>query len=266
MTQLKYSACVELLFAPEADAVADRIHLAASAGFGAVEFWSWRDKDIDAIARALDETGMALVGLVSEPMAPLTDPSQHDRFLDGLVESMEIAQQLGAGTLIAQAGNELPDVSRSEQHDAIRRALVEAGDLLEDSGVTLALEPLNTRVDHPGYYLHSTSEGLDLIEAVSRPEIRLLYDLYHSFVMDEPFAAIDGGGGDLLEGRTHLIEHVHLADAPGRHQPGSGRMDWKRRLAWLESQGYDGYVGLEYMPTGGTLESLSELEGFDRKS
>jgi hydroxypyruvate isomerase len=249
-----------MLFVPEADTIADRIHLAAGAGFTAVEFWDWRDKDLDAIERALDETGMKLVGLVSTPMAPLTDPTQHDRFLDGLVESMEVAQQLRAGTLIAQAGDEVPGVPRDEQHASIRSALLEAADLLEGSGVTLALEPLNTRVDHPGYYLHSTSEGLDLIEAVDRPEIRLLYDLYHSYVMDEGFDAITPGGTALLRDRVHLIAHVHLADAPGRHEPGSGEMDWRRRLEWLESHGYDGYVGLEYSPTGGTLESLRELE------
>jgi len=251
-----------MLFVPEAETIADRIHLAAAAGFTAVEFWDWRDKDLDAIERALVETGIRLVGLVSTPMAPLTDPAQHDRFLDGLVESIEIAQQLRVGTLIAQAGNELPGVSRSDQHASIRHALLEAADLLEGSGVTLALEPLNTRVDHPGYYLHSTAEGLDLIAEMGRPEIRLLYDLYHSYVMDERFDAITAGEPTLLEDRVHLIAHIHLADAPGRHEPGSGEMDWQRRLAWLESHGYDGYVGLEYSPTGGTLESLRALERF----
>lgn len=249
MKRPTYSACIELLFAPEADDVAERIHLAAQAGFGAVEFWGWRDKDLDAIERALDETGITLVGMVSEPMAPLTDPAQHDRFLDGLVESMEVAQQLGARTLIAQAGDERRGVPRSEQREAIRVVLSEAADLLEDSGVTLALEPLNTRVDHPGYFLHSTAEGVDLIEQVNRPEIRLLYDLYHSYVMDET-------PRDVLAGKVHLIQHVHLADAPGRNEPGSGTMDWPARLDWLHAQGYRGWVGLEYRPTGATVASL----------
>lgn len=249
MAERTYSACLELLFSPEADSIPDRIHLAAKAGFEAVEFWGWRDKDLDAVERALDETGMTLAGLVSEPMAPLTDPAQHDRFLDGLVESLEIAQRLGARVLIAQAGHERAGVARSDQRAAIRAALSEAADLLEGSGVTLALEPLNTRVDHPGYYLHSTTEGIDLIRAVDRVEVRLLYDLYHSFVMGEDPRVV-------LADAIDLIAHVHLADAPGRNEPGSGRMDWRERLAWLEAQGYDGYVGLEYTPTGATEPSL----------
>lgn len=266
MPQLTYSACVGMLFAPEAKTLADRIRLAAEAGFEAVEFWGWRGKELDAIGLALEETGAKLVCLVSEPMAPLTDPSRHRRFLSGLEESRDIALQLGARILIAQAGDEVSGVPRADQHKAIRNALEEAAFRLEGSGVTFALEPLNTRVDHPGYYLHSTSEGLDLIEEVNRPEIRLLYDMYHSYVMDEPFEVSEDKPDNVLIGRTHLIAHVHLADAPGRNEPGTGDMNWRERLAWLAGQGYSGYVGLEYRPTNGTLQSLQHLEGFPKNS
>ena len=146
-------------------------------------------------------------------------------------------------------GDEQPGMSRAEQHAAIVRALKEAAKIVEGTGVTLALEPLNDRVDHPGYYLTSTEEGLDIIDEVGRPEIRLLYDIYHSAVMGEEIETV-------LAGRLDRVVHVHLADAPGRGEPGSGAMDWSDRLEWLERQGYTGYVGLEYKPTIGTIEGL----------
>jgi len=126
----------------------------------------------------------------------------------------------------------------------------EAARLLEGSGVVIAIEPLNDRVDHPGYYLTSTVEGLDIVDEVDRPEVRLLYDIYHSAMMGEHTE-------DVLDGRVDRIAHVHLADTQGRGQPGSGTMDWAARIDWLESHGYGGFIGLEYRPTIGTLNSLS---------
>jgi hydroxypyruvate isomerase len=90
--------------------------------------------------------------------------------------------------------------------------------LLAGAGVTLALEPLNTRVDHAGYFLDSTTEGLDIVDEVGRTEIRLLYDLYHSMVMGEQSEQV-------LAGRVDRIAHIHLADHPGRGEPGSAGLD-----------------------------------------
>ncbi len=139
---------------------------------------------------------------------------------------------------------------REAQHAALVKVLRESADLLKGSGVVLALEPLNDRVDHPGYYLTSTVEGLDIIDEVDRPEIRLLYDIYHSAMMGEHIE-------EVLEGRLDRIVHVHLADTQGRGEPGSGTLDWRARLDWLAEHGYDGLIGLEYRPTGPTLESLN---------
>ena len=96
------------------------------------------------------------------------------------------------------------------------------------------------------------AEGLDIIDEVGRPEIRLIYDIYHSAVMDEDI-------GTVLSGRLDRVAHVHLADAPGRHEPGTGTMDWQARLDWLDRNGYRGMVGLEYKPTRPTPESLAAL-------
>jgi hydroxypyruvate isomerase len=256
---VRYSACIEWLFATEALDVADRIRAAQAAGLDAVEFWRFSNKDIDAVAAALAETGLPLACMLCEPVVPLTDPGAHDEFLAGLARSLQVAQRLGAPVLIAQAGDEIAGVARTVQHAAIVKVLAEAAEVLEGSGVRLALEPLNDRVDHPGYYLTSTVEGLDIIDEVNRPEIKLLYDIYHSAVMGESIAAV-------LDGRVDRIVHVHLADAPGRGEPGSGTLDYEERLDWLEAAGYSGYVGLEYRPSRGTSEGLTVLGAGDSVS
>ena len=213
---MKYSACIEWLFAEVGD-FPDRIRAAKKAGLDGIEFWLWTNKDIGALHAAVKETGIAVTGMVAEPMVPLTDPAQHAAFLEGLKRSIATAQRLGAPALIAQAGADLPDRTRAEQRAALVACLSKAADVLRGSGVILMVEPLNTRVDHAGYFLPSTTEGLD------------------------------------------IIAHVHLADAPGRHEPGTGTMDWQRRLDWLDSNGYRGMVGLEYKPTRPTPESLAAL-------
>ena len=250
----RFSACVEMLFVPETNDVAERIHLARAAGFDLVEFWLWANKDLDAIERALQETGVKLAGIVAEPIAELTRTCDHDRFLAGLEQSRDVALRLGTNVLICQSGPLLAGVERALQHEALTIAMARSADVLQGSGVRLALEPLNDRVDHPGYYLTSTTEGLDICDAVNRPEIGITYDIYHSMVMDEDPEVV-------VAGRLNRVFHVHIADHPGRNEPGSGELPLKQKLAWLEAQGYAGAVGLEFRPTGSTADALRVMRG-----
>jgi hydroxypyruvate isomerase len=133
-------------------------------------------------------------------------------------------------------------LTRQEQRRALTETLKAGADILKGSGVRLGVEPLNIRIDHVGYFLDSTREGLDIIDDVARPEIGIVYDIYHSAVMDERTE-------EVLNGRLDRIIHVHVADHPGRNEPGSGDIDLARRLGWIFANGYDGAVGLEYRPT-----------------
>jgi hydroxypyruvate isomerase len=248
---MKLSACIEWLYAAEADNFADRIRLAARNGLEAVEFWMWTNKDLDAIESALEETGVALTGFVAEPMIALTDSGNRATFLSGLNESIETAQRLGAHTLIAQAGNDLEGHSRQSQRAALVETLTRAGEALEGTGVRLGVEPLNTLIDHKGYFLPSTIEALDIVEAVGRPEIGIVYDVYHSAVMGETTEEVIGD-------RIGKVFHVHIADHPGRHEPGSGTIDLRHRVGWLVAQGYGGAIGLEFMPTRPSAEVVED--------
>ncbi|ASG20279.1 hydroxypyruvate isomerase family protein [Nitrospirillum viridazoti] len=244
------AACIEWLFAAEHPSFPDRIHAAKAAGLKAVEFHLWRDKPLDDVRRALDETGVQLASMVVEPRRSLVDPAQHEEFLAAVRDSLQAAQRTGARALVVASGFTRPEVSRQEQHEAAVGVLKRAAALAEQAGIPLVLEPLNTRVEHPGMFLDSTAEGLDMVEEVGSPNLRLLYDMYHSTVMEEDPAQV-------LAGRFHLVGHVQVADVPGRHQPGSGSVDWARYIGILRELGYTGAVGLEYKPQGPTLETLA---------
>ncbi len=244
------SGCVEMLFKGEHEAFDARIRAAHAAGLEAVEFWSWRNKDLDAVGRALDQTGVGLTGFLVDPRCAIVNPATHAEFLDNVRESLAVARRLKAGALIVVTGDTIAGRSRAGQHAAVVEVLRRAAPMAEAEGVVLVLEPLNTAKDHVGYFLDSTREGLDIIEEVGSPAVRLLYDLYHSVMMGERPA-------DVLAGRGGLVGHVHVADAPGRHEPGTGEIDWAAALATLTAAGYAGPIGLEFRPTGTTRHALA---------
>ncbi|MDR1798327.1 MAG: TIM barrel protein [Bifidobacteriaceae bacterium] len=251
---MKLSACIEWLFAEAGPDFAARLRAAAAAGLPAVEFWRWRDKDLGAIAAAAADTGTVVAGFCVEPWGELTDPASHQTWLRGVRESCAAAAQLGVTNLITQVGPEQPGVDRATQHEAVVVGLQLAAPILEGAGVTVLIEPLNTLVDHPGYYLSDTAEGIQIVREVASPAVGLIYDRYHAMVMGEPI-------GYGVEGNLDIVKHVHIADAPGRHEPGTGGADWPAELAWFRAQGYGGYFGLEYQPTGPSAQSLAYFAG-----
>ncbi|PDQ34807.1 MAG: hypothetical protein B5766_09460 [Candidatus Lumbricidophila eiseniae] len=243
------AANMEWLFTEAGESTANRIRAAAKHGLRSVEIWGWRDKDLGAIEGALRDTGVQLLSLIVEPQLNITDPAIRERYLTGVRESLNIAVQLGAPYLVVVAGDEMAGVSRTTQHDSVVDTLRGAVKILEQSGVTLLLEPLNTKVDHIGTYLWSTREGLDIVREVGSPHLKLLLDAYHALVMGEHFEEVIGE--DIA-----LIGHVQVADIPGRHEPGTGKIDWAQQLGILRGLGYTGSFGMEYMPTVETGQSL----------
>lgn len=236
---MKLSACIEWLFADETESVAERVRLAAACGLEGVEFHQWRNKDIAAVTAALRDTGLALTSCIVEPRRSLVDPAEHVEFLDAVRDSLAAAKTLDTPYLIVASGFSREGVSPQEHHDTAVSILKKAARMAEDAGRTLILEPLNDRVDHPGMYLCSVKEGLDIVDEVASPGLRLVYDLYHSYVMGDDPATV-------LNGRMASVAHVQVADMPGRGAPGSGAIDWKAMAAALNAEGYDGYIGLEF--------------------
>ena len=251
---------IELLFT-EAGDYHDRVRAASAAGFDAVEMWGAtgkdapaKPKDIPALKAALQETGTQLTAQLAEPRTQFMIPPFDDSpFFGKLDEGVAIAHELGCTRLVVGSGTGFGGSKRQVQLDKLIEIYQKAVAQIDGSGVTLVLEPVNVRVDHPGSLLDRTSEGVYIVRGVDSPFFGLLYDLYHSSVEGEDVAAE-------LANAKDVIRYVQVADAPGRGEPGSGAIDWVARLADLRSIGYDGPLGLEYYPTKETLESVRYIQ------
>ncbi|MFC7141017.1 hydroxypyruvate isomerase family protein [Halosimplex aquaticum] len=233
------SVCVEMVFDDEP--FHERIPRAVAAGADAVEFWGWRDKDLDAVEAAAAEADAPIAAFGAG--GTLTDPGQAEDAVETIRESIATASELGCPTLIATTGPDQDGLDRRTQYENVVDVLSEVAADAEDAGVTLALEPLNTEVDHPGYFLTTSAEGFDVVDDVDSPNVRLLYDVYHQQITE----------GNVIQTVTENVDrigHVHVADVPGRHEPGTGELNYANVFAALDEAGYDGYVGCEFRPTG----------------
>jgi hydroxypyruvate isomerase len=251
--RFRRSACIEWLFAEDGASVTERVRRTADAGLDGVEFWHWRDKDLDAIREAARAGDLAIVMMLVEPQVPIVDAGRLADFAHATEESARAAAALGCATLVVASGERLADRTDAEQDEAIVAALRAGGEIAGRHGLTLLFEPLND-TDHPGVYVTGTGHGIRLVEVSASPHVKLLYDAYHSAVMGED-------PGTPIAGKGDLIGHVHVADHPGRHEPGSGTVDWGAVLRRLGDAGYTGHIGLEYRPTTDTVTSLAYLEG-----
>lgn len=246
---MKLSAVIEDLYMfNEAGDMPARIRAAAAAGLEKVEFHMWNQVDIDAVEAALKETGVHLQSLIVGPRVGCVDRSKEDFIVEALERTIAMCQRLGAQDMVIAGGPALKGVPAAEQHAAMVHNLKRLGPVAEAAGMRLLLEPLNTRVDHPIFFMDTAMEGLDIVEEVNHPAVQLLYDAYHAAVMGEDHRGI-------LK-RAPLIGYVQVADTNGRHEPGTGTIDWTTWLADLKAAGYDGDIGLEYRPSNGTLPSL----------
>ena len=242
------SSCIEWQFSDSGDLDA-RLRAAKAAGFELAEFHLWRDKPVDALADALAETGMRLTSLCVDPRRSIVDPVEREAMVTAVRETIAATARLGKPDLIVASGFRVEGMSEEEHFANAVTALRAAADAAEEAGVTLLLEPLNTRL-FAAMYLVSTKLGLDLVEAVNSPNLRLLYDVWHSAVMGEDIA-------EVLAGRIHLVAHVQVADMPDRNEPGTGSLDWPKVTQTLQDLGYSGAIGLEYFPTLPMDQSLA---------
>lgn len=239
---LTLTANLELNF-PGIDDVPSRIETAAAAGFHEVDMWTTFDKDLPSIRSALDATGTRVVSVLAEPRTDVAWPDADlGSFFDGLQRTIENANSLGAPFVIVDSGLGFPGHPRRKQLDTLTEVYSRAVDHTRGSGVTLLLESVNTRVDHPGLLLDRNADCQAIIRAVDDPGLRWLFDAYHSFSEGEDWRAELAAGAD-------LVEYVHLADSPGRNEPGTGGVDWPAFLDALEQNGYSGSVQLEFVPT-----------------
>jgi hydroxypyruvate isomerase len=247
------SANIELLFKEAGPDAGDRVRAAAAAGFDAVEMWFSTDKDLDSLSKALADTGVQLTSLLAGPRMGYTFPGTDlAPFHEGLAVAVEHAAQLGCPRIVLASGVGFPGMNRAKNLQIITDMFREAVERHRGSGVEFVLEPVNSRVDHPGALTDRTEDAVVVAKAVGDASFGILYDLYHSIAQGEdPATELANAAG--------FVKYVQLADAPGRGEPGSGDVDWAAQLAVLRASGYDGPIGLEYFPTVETTKSIEYI-------
>lgn len=245
---MRFSVCIPCFFG-NMD-ICQAIRTAGELGFDAVETYDWKNLDLDRVRGTCADTGVELVSMCTTQFQ-MTDPAFRRIWLDGLAESCRAANQAGVRHLITQVG---PDTGadRSFQHDSIVAALREAKPILESTGVTVMIEPLNTYVNHPGYYLWSSQEAFSIIRQVDHPLVKVVYDCYHQQVME----------GNIVPSITEnldCIAHLHCAGHPGRHELQNGENDYRFIFEAVDRAEYQGACGLEYIPLLSPRESLKKF-------
>lgn len=236
------SVNLEYMFTEAGEGLERRIEAAAKAGFSKAEIFTTAGRDIGAVAKALSGCGVTLWTVVADPRTRLIDPDTHAAFRDLFRRAAEDALALGCRRVVVGSGPAAPHLKRRAQLETVVQAVAGIERIAEELDVTILLEAVNTRVDHPGVLFSLTEDTAFVARAVASPRVRLLYDLYHSIVEGEEPEAV-------LPGVIDLVEHVQIADAPGRGEPGSGDVDWPRQLRTLREVGYSGVVGVECQPT-----------------
>ncbi len=250
------SACIETLYLELP--FYDRLAKAKRDGFDYVEFWGWRDKDLDQLKAAADSAGIGISGFNGNQDYSLLDPVQKRGYFQQLRESVAMAKRLGALAVTihsnALGAGGLAVCDYRDLSDAVKlctmyEGLKECAKIAGDSGIRVNLEPLNTTCDHAGYYLTSTRTAAELTRMVASPLVKVLYDVYHMQQME-------GRLCDTIRENIDQIGHVHVADVPGRHEPGTGEIRYERVFEQLEECGYQGIVCYELFPQTTTQEAV----------
>jgi len=244
----------------------DRPQAAKDAGFDAVEFWwPWSvavpsEAEIDRFTTAITDAGVALVGLnffagdmPGGDRGLVSWPARSAEFRDNIEVTLGVGERLGCRAFNALYGNRQDRASAAEQDELGAENLALAADAAQRIGGTVLVEPVSGAERYP---LLTAADALSVIDRASgagaRDNIRLLFDVYHLAVNgDDVDAAIDAAAG--------RIGHVQIADAPGRNEPGTGKLDIDRYLDRIYAGGYDGWVGLEYKPSGASADSFDWL-------
>jgi hydroxypyruvate isomerase len=247
---LRLSVCVEMIFRELP--FLERLERVAAAGYPAFEFWRFADKDAPAIRRKMDELGLACATFAGTGGASLVDPAARSALRDALGQALAVARQIDCRTLIVTTGQALADVPRADQHASVVAGLRELARPCEDQGVTLVLEPLNVLVDHQGYYLDRSAEAFEILDEVGSPAVKLLFDVYHQQITE-------GNLTSTIVANLGRIGHLHVADVPGRHEPGTGEINYRNVFRSIAAAGYEGYVGLEYRPSADAAASLAAV-------
>ena len=228
-----------------------RLEKVAEAGYQAVElvkeFENWTDADFrrgNSKKRSLGITFDATAGV----WTGIADPRARDKFVADLKNFLPIAEKLECSAIIVLSGNRVEGLSHDAHHEACIEALKRGADLAAKQKAALLLENIDQE-ENPKYYLTSVAEGFEIVRKVNHPNVKFLYDFYHEQIAE-------GNLIEKLEKNIDLVGLVHIADVPGRHEPGTGEINYANIFRKLAQLKYDHYAAMEFEPAGDPVAAL----------
>ena len=257
--EMKISTCIDMMFSRHD--FDERIAAAQSAGINTVEFWKWTNKDVDSIAHELRELNMRLsvfnIDCKDEKLSydlsrGILNAGRKEELLAALKESAHVYKKLGACGMIVLIGETIEGISREEQKENIFDCLEYVRDYVEREEITLVVEPLNA-ADRVNYFMPEADELMEILHRVNSPRIKMLYDIYHQHMTGD-FSV------NFIKENLDFIGHFHVADCPGRHEPGTGDVNYISIIGEILKLGYDKYIGLEYRATRPDEETFGFLK------
>jgi hydroxypyruvate isomerase len=252
---MEFGLCIEMAFAELP--FEERLKMAANLGFKNVEMWfvdmSFREGP-DELAKIADNNNVTITNtVIGSPDGSigggLTNPLNRSQWLQRAKMTIEFTKRANTPATIVCTGNVVQGLSEEQMMQSVLEGLMPTVEMAEKAGITLLLEPLNDRYDHPGYFLTSSDVGAEICRKIASPSMKLLFDCYHMQIME----------GDLvrhIEQNIDVIGHFHSAGVPGRHELYNGETDYPFVLRRIESFGYKGVFGLEYQPSFDDEESV----------
>ena len=228
-----------------------RIEKVAEAGYHAVELvneYKNFSKDDYAKFRAKKRELNLNVDATSGISHSLCDSSQRDAFLNEVRAKLPVLEELECNKLIILSGDKVPGQSPQQMHENCIEGLKRAADIAAAKNVGLLLENIDPE-ENPKYFLTSVSEGFEIVRSVGAPNLQFLYDFFHDQIAEGNLLA-------KLEKNFDLIGVVHIADVPGRHDPGTGEINYPNIFRKLGQLGFNGYVAMEFIPEGETVAAL----------
>lgn len=251
---MNYAFCLEMLYTEVS--FVDRLQLAKNDGISMIEFWDWRDKDLDILKKKMDQLDMSVCNISGNRNFGMIDPNERTQFIDEVIETAGVAKKIGCPTLMLlvqslqeDGGGRVPSVKLSDQEieDNIIVCGQELGIIADKFDLDMVIEPLNNVLDHPRYELNASSMAFSVVNAIKHPRVKVLYDIYHMAMQDENIM-------NDIENNFKKIGHFHVADKPGRNEPGTGDINYPQIISLLKKLNYQGIIGFELMPQNGNTQ------------
>jgi hydroxypyruvate isomerase len=230
---------------------AERLDRVAEAGYGSVElvgeYRDWGKSDFAAARKKMHQLGITVDGTAGVWHA-IADPADRDAFLQAIRDFLPTMKELETTRLILQTGNKVSGLTQEQMHGNATETLKRAGDFAAQNSIELLIENIDPE-ENPKYFLTSSAEGFEIIRSVGNPHVKFLYDLFHEQIAEGNLIA-------KLEKNVDLVGLIHVADVPGRHEPGSGEINYESIFRKLGQLDYKRYVAMEFMSTGDTVAAL----------